>query len=430
MINRILVFIITAFLLCGCGKAEIEVDSKNTISGNTISGSDVSGNSIGGNTISENLIMDDSVSGNETQLEADGVSGESVSEGNVDGVNTIHDKKRKTQVKVKGIYVTGPMAGNSKMRDLISLVENTELNTMVIDIKNDEGNITYNMDLASVQDSNACQNYVKDMKGLLNELHEKNIYVIGRIVCFKDPVLAANRTDLKLCKPDGKAVTDGNGLEWVNPYKEDVWDYLCSIAEQAVLDGFDEIQFDYVRFPIGKDANAADYGVDTESYTRQQGLDDFFAYASKRLHEKDILFGADLFGTVIGSDVDRRATGQDYVNIASVCDNICPMVYPSHYANGTFGITVPDADPYGTIYGAMSKSMTVLTEGGVAESATVRPWLQCFTASWVTGHISYDAEQIAKQIDAVYDAGYEEFILWNAQNRYGQVEDGLKKVKG
>ena len=165
---------------------------------------------------------------------------------------------------------------------------------------------------------------MKDMPALVERLHQQGIYVIARIVCFKDPVLAAARPELALRLPDGKAVMDANGLAWVNPYKEEVWDYLCTLAECASRDGFDEIQFDYVRFPIGNDANAADYGVDMSTYPREAGLTDFFNYASKRLHEKQIIFGADLFGTIIGSDVDRDRTGQNYLSIAEHTDAICP----------------------------------------------------------------------------------------------------------
>lgn len=328
-------------------------------------------------------------------------------------------------VKVKGIYVTGPIAGSERMSELTELVSTTELNTMVIDIKNDEGNITYEMNNADVVNMEASIRYIKDMKALIDDLHQKDIYVIGRIVCFKDPILAKYKPELALKTPSGKAVMDANGLEWVNPYKEEVWDYICGLAETASLDGFDEIQFDYVRFPIGEDANHADYGVDLETYPREQGLTDFFMYVSNRLHGKNIIYGADLFGTVIGSDTDRDRTGQDYVELVELNDVVCPMVYPSHYAGGTFGLDVPDAHPYETILNAMNLSKTVIEEADLSEKGIVRPWLQCFNAVWVNGHITYDSEQIKEQIEAVYAAGYDEWILWNASNHYEQVADAL-----
>ena len=327
-------------------------------------------------------------------------------------------------VKVKGIYVTGPAAGSERMEQLIDLVSSTELNTMVIDVKNDEGNLTYKMEVPASANLEAGIRYVKDMPALVERLHQQGIYVIARIVCFKDPVLAAARPELALRLPDGKAVMDANGLAWVNPYKEEVWDYLCTLAECASRDGFDEIQFDYVRFPIGNDANAADYGVDMSTYPREAGLTDFFDYASKRLHEEQITFGADLCGTIIGSDVDRDRTGQNYLSIAEHTDAICPMIYPSHYANGTFGMNVPDQYPYETIANALQLSKEELGETD-SPKGVVRPWLQCFNAIWVDGHITYGSKEVHDQIQAVYDAGYEEWFLWHASNHYEQVKSAL-----
>ncbi|MBR0501795.1 MAG: putative glycoside hydrolase [Paludibacteraceae bacterium] len=331
------------------------------------------------------------------------------------------------QVKVKGIYVTGPTAGTKRMKEMVELVTSTEMNTIVLDIKNDGGDLTYKIQDTMAQKVGACKRYVRDMPALLKELHEQGIYVIGRIVCFKDPYLAKYDKDLALCKPDGSSVTDGKGLPWVNPYKEKVWDYICSIAEQATKDGFDEIQFDYVRFPIGTDANKADYGVDLATYSKEQCLSDFFAYVQKRLHAKGIVYGADLFGTVIGSDIDRGRTGQNYAELATMTDALCPMIYPSHYGKRTFGIPVPDANPYQTIYKACLLSQEQLKRPDSATIAVVRPWLQCFSAPWVEGHISYGSKQIKDQIQAVYDAGYDEWILWNASNHYSQVKAALSK---
>ncbi len=328
-------------------------------------------------------------------------------------------------VKVRGIYVTGPTAGIKRMNEMVDLVVSTGMNTIVLDVKNDGGNITYKMNHPLAIELGACKRFVKNMPALLDSLHAKNIYVIGRIVCFKDAYLAKGRPDLALCKPDSTPVTDAKGQAWVNPYKREVWDYLCSLAEKAVEDGFDEIQFDYVRFPIGDDANQADYGVDMNSYPREHALNNFFAYVEKRLHNKEIIYGADLFGTVIGSDTDRDRTGQDYVDIAAMTDNICPMIYPSHYGPKTFGITIPDADPYNTIYRALKLSKKQLAQRDSSEMAVVRPWLQCFTAPWRNGHIPYKANEIRAQIEAVYDAGYEEWILWNASNRYDYVKEAL-----
>ncbi len=178
------------------------------------------------------------------------------------------------------------------------------------------------------------------------------------------------------------------------------------------------MQFDYVRFPIGADADAADYRVDMSVYTKEQAIENFLSYAGEQLHEKGSVVTADVFGTVIGSQTDIERVGQNYAKLGSVVDVLSPMVYPSHYGAGVFGFDVPDAHPYDTVYQALMLSQEVLGQGAGEECAVVRPWLQAFTATWVNGHISYDAAQIREQIQAVYDAGYEEWILWNATCRY------------
>lgn len=321
-------------------------------------------------------------------------------------------------LKVKGIYVTGPIAGSGRMEELISLVDGTELNAMVIDVKNDEGNITWKMDSASVNEMGNGIAYISDINALMATLKEHGIYTIARIVCFKDPVFAQNHSGCALKKPDGTSIVDGYGLAWVNPYSEEVWEYLVEIAGAAADAGFDEIQFDYVRFPIGSDAEAADYGVDTGVYTKEQAISGFLSYACEKLHEKNITVAADVFGTVIGSETDIVRVGQDYGKLGEILDVLSPMVYPSHYGNGVFGLDVPDAHPYDTVYNALLLSQVVLEQNGEKNRARVRPWLQAFTASWIEGHISYGSTQINEQIQAVYDAGYDEWIFWNASNRY------------
>ena len=327
------------------------------------------------------------------------------------------------RVKVRGIYVTGPTAGSAAMEDMIRLVDETELNAMVIDVKNDEGYITYKMELEQAEALGACIRYIPDMEALVAELKEHDIYSIARIVCFKDPILATD-SDLILKKPDGTPVTDANGLAFVNPYREEVWEYLVDVAGKAAELGFDEIQFDYVRFPVGEDADAADYGVDVAEYPKEQAITDFLRYAAERLHRMDIAVGADVFGTIIGSETDIKQIGQNYQTIGSMLDVLSPMVYPSHYGPGVFGLEVPDAHPYETVLSALEGSARELAPVAEEERAVVRPWLQGFTASWITGYIPYGGEEIRAQIQAVYDAGYDEWILWNAANHY--TADGLE----
>ncbi len=320
--------------------------------------------------------------------------------------------------KVRGIYVTGPTAGTDKMNDIIDMINSTELNAIVLDVKDDWGNITFSMDNEMAQSIDACIPYISDIDALMKKLKANDIYVIARIPCFKDPTLAAAKKDLALHADTGEYITDSKGNAWVNPCSKEVWEYNISIALSCCELGFDEIQFDYVRFPVTENSDRAVYGVDLDDAARQSYITGFLTEAVSAIHEKGIPVTADVFGTIIKSDVDSKIVGQDYMTLASTLDVLCPMIYPSHYATGEFGIEVPDANPYDTIYAALEGSKQLLEPLADDESAIIRPWLQAFTADWVEGHIEYDSDAIRRQIRAVYDAGYDEWILWNSASNY------------
>ncbi len=321
-------------------------------------------------------------------------------------------------VKVKGIYVSGPVAGIERMDELIELVENTELNTIVIDIKNDEGYVTYKMQSDTVVRIGAGINYIRDIEGLVATCKEKGIYLIARIVAFKDPYLAEQCPHLAVKTKEGDIFYDKKGLAWVNPYSHEVWEYLIEVATQAAAVGFDEIQFDYIRFSTDLASDDLDFGVDAESKSRTQIITEFTEYAYSQLSPLGVYVSADVYGTIIDSQIDREIVGQDYVQMASHLDYICPMVYPSHYGNGVYGISIPDTQPYEIVRAAMeaaSEQLSVLPQESYAKN---RVWIQAFTATWVNGHIEYGSEQIRAQMHGAFDAGYEEWILWNASMKY------------
>lgn len=347
---------------------------------------------------------------------------------------------------IKGIFVTGAMAGTSNMENLIRLVDETELNAIVMDVKNDEGRVTYDMQIPTVQEIGAGIRYVQDMDALIEKCREKNIYLIARIVAFKDPFLASVKPEWCVHNKDGSVFQDKNGMAWLNPYEPQVWEYLLDIAEEAIRMGFDEVQFDYIRFSTDRGMENVEFGQPGEEKGREEIIEDFVKFASERVHKAGGVISADVYGMVIDSKTDQEIVGQNYVEMARYLDYISPMVYPSHYGPYNYNIPVPDAEPYRLVLTALQASKKVLagvltetvsgnvgTEYSVEEiaalvpmegiQAQVRPWLQDFTATWVKGHINYGSEEIRAQIQAVYDAGYGEWILWNAANRY--TEGGL-----
>ena len=362
----------------------------------------------GGAAAEDGADAEDTVSGNTVSDES------SISENTVD----MEAVPRPDSVKVKGIYVSGPVAGIAKMDELIDLVDRTELNAMVIDIKNDEGRVTYKMQSEQVLEIDAGVRYIPDIDELVAKCKEKNIYLIARIVAFRDPYLAERKPEWAVHTKGGEIFRDKNGLAWVNPYEREVWDYLVEIASQAGQAGFDEVQFDYIRFSTDVNESEVDYGPESESVDKIEIITEFTGYVYNQLAPQGVYVAADVFGTVIDNETDQAIVGQDYVQMAQHLDYICPMVYPSHYHNGAYGITVPDAEPYNTIYAAASASVQALDVLPEDNRAHVRMWLQNFTASWVNGHISYGPAEIRAQIKGAYDAGYDEWILWNAAVNY------------
>lgn len=325
-------------------------------------------------------------------------------------------------VKVKGIYISGYMAGSEGFQAILDKIKGTEINAVVIDVKNDEGRITFAMDDApTVNEIGAAEKYIKDIDGLIAQLKARGLYTIARVVAFRDPYLAEKKPEWSLKNKDGSLHRDNKGLAWVNPYRPEVWDYLLEVGKEASRVGFDEIQFDYIRFATdGTMKQVAFDEADTKGRSKTDIISEFVNYAHEKLSACDVFVSADVFGTIIGSKVDAEAVGQDYGEMAGHLDYICPMIYPSHYGNGNFGIQYPDTEPYRTIRAAlkMSKQDLETPEGDGKSQAIVRPWLQDFTASYLDHYISYGPKEVRDQIQAVYDAGYDEWILWSASNRY------------
>ena len=407
-----LIYLVSVLLLAdslcfGCGSVEAEAMAESVLGNDMAETASLSANDAEA-TVSGNMQADTSVSGNSA-------AGAPLQESSAENVA---EDTRREPVKVKGIYVSGPTAGIAKMDDLIELVDQTELNAMVIDIKNDEGKVTYKMQSKQVLEIDAGVRYIPDIKELVAKCKEKDIYLIARIVAFRDPYLAEQKPEWAVHTKNGEIFRDKNGMAWVNPYCREVWDYLVEIASEAAQEGFDEVQFDYIRFSTDIGEEEVDYGPESENIDKIQIITEFTEYLYEQLVPQGVYVAADVFGTVIDNETDQEIVGQDYVQMAQHLDYICPMVYPSHYHNGSYGITVPDAEPYRTINAAASSSAEVLNAVPEENRAHVRMWLQSFTASWVPGHISYGPKQIREQIKGAYDAGYEEWILWNAAVNY------------
>ena len=335
-------------------------------------------------------------------------------------------------VKVRGIFISGPMAGSTELfQNILDSAAGTEINTVVIDFKDDQGRITCPVDSPVASEIGACRPYVQDMKELIASLKERGLYVIARVVAFRDPWLAEKKPEWSLHLADGSLYRDRQGMAWVDPYRKEVWDYLVEVGTEAKEAGFDEVQFDYIRFST--EGTMRDVVFDeavTGGRSKTDVITEFVKYAYENLASQGLFVSADVFGTIIGSDIDAQAVGQVYTEMAKHLDYICPMIYPSHYGPGNFGLEHPDTMPYETVLEALKKSQMVMdqaaeADGHVSSQAIVRPWLQDFTASYLGegNYIPYGYNEVQRQIQAVKDAGYDEWMLWSAANRYHFKEE-------
>lgn len=331
------------------------------------------------------------------------------------------EEPQKEKVKVKALYLTGwTVSSMDKVNHFIELANTTEINSYVVDIKDDDGYVGYESAIPDVREINAWQKKY-DADKVLKAFHDNNIYVIGRIVCFKDPILSSQKPDLAIKNSKGGVWKDNNGLSWLNPYNKNSWPYLIEVAKEAVNKGFDEIQFDYIRFANDGDKKAMNFSAYPQK--KDEVINEFLAYTKKEL--PGVILSADVFGIICESPADTEGIGQNLETVGKDINYISPMVYPSHYAVGQMvnGVQFmkPDFKPYEVVYNTLLKAKNRISavEG---YKASVRPYLQDFTASWLGNgyYQSYGAEQVRQQIKATYDAGFEEWILWDANNTYSE----------
>jgi hypothetical protein len=326
------------------------------------------------------------------------------------------------RVKVRGAYMTIYSASGARLDQMIEMARNTSLNAFVIDVKDDNGNMLFYTEAAERFAPEANElTPIKDIEAFMKKLKDNGIYTIARIVTFKDPIYTERYPERAILdKRTGEAHKQQDGLRWASAYDRQLWEYDVAVAKEAARVGFNEIQFDYVRLPDsggGKLDEYLDYR-NSGNESKPKIIQDFLKYAYKELSPEGVYVSADIYG-LVGSVTDDMGLGQYWEAISNVVDYVSPMMYPSHYANHTYQLPVPDAYPYETIYNSAKDS--VMRNKNLETPAIIRPWIQDFTASWVKGHIKYGEKEVRAQIKALEDNGIDEFMLWNPNNRYSEA---------
>jgi hypothetical protein len=331
-----------------------------------------------------------------------------------------------TPESLKALYMTACVAGTPAWRQsLKELIDTTELNAIVIDIKDSTGVVSFPNDFAQLKSHSGC--VVSDMKEFIASLHEANIYVIGRISVFQDPAYTKAFPDLAVKrKSDGKVWKDYKGLSFVDVGARPYWDYIINLSETAYTMGFDELNYDYVRYPSDGNMQDLSFTWTVGTTTKPEMLVSFFKYLHDHMHDSGAKLSADLFGMTTTVENDM-GIGQVLENALPYFDYISPMVYPSHYPKNWNGFANPAEHPYEVIKIAMSKGVerervwniangffTVDDSGATTTPASkLRPWLQDFDLG-----ADYGPDKIKAQIQATYDVGLTSWMLWNAGNKY------------
>jgi hypothetical protein len=317
----------------------------------------------------------------------------------------------------KALYLSFYGIGDRGLREsAIKLIDGTELNTLVIDVKGDKGMIPYKSAIPLAAEVGAQRiTTVREMAPLMKSLKEKGIYTVARIVVFKDNPLALAKPHWAVKTQGGEMWVDRENLAWVDPFRKEVWDYNIDIAIEAAQYGFDEIQFDYVRFP---DASAPQYSMPNTEENRVQAISGFLMEARRRLTPYNVFVSGDIFGYVCWNLNDTKI-GQRLEDLASHLDYLCPMLYPSGFQYGIPGYRNPVANPYEIIYLSLKRAQ----ERTNLPSHRFRPWLQAFRDYAFDGRYFNDKE-IMGQIKAAEGFGSHGWMLWNPRNSYSSA--GLK----
>lgn len=320
--------------------------------------------------------------------------------------------KDKASSEARGVHVSFMYASSpERWNNLLELAEKAGLNSIQLDVKDESGRIGYNSGVKMAGETGSGLG-ILPIREMLEDLRKRGIYSIARIVVFRDPVLSVKKPELMVRKADGTPLAGG---AWVDPYAREIWDYNVGLALEAFELGFDEVQFDYIRFPEGSQARSAIYGgKGDDSRHRVDVITDFLGYARSRAGWNSTL-SATLFG-FMSYAVDDQGIGQRAERMAPFMDYLSPMVYPSHYGPGNYGFDNPNAHPYEVVNASLKEFRPLVESTGCG----LRPWLQAFT--W--GSPPYGRNEIRAQINSAADNGITTWLLWDPRVAYraGEIE--------
>jgi hypothetical protein len=321
-------------------------------------------------------------------------------------VPDLHLSASLTPISVKALYASAQTAGDpNSFNALVKSIDTTGANALVVDLKDSRGHVDYASQVPLAQEIGAISPII-DPASLVTTLHAHHIYAIARIVVFDDPILAQARPDWAVHDSSTGGVWHSwDGVAWVNPYRSEIWEYNVAIAKEAAAFGFDEVQFDFVRFPTDGNLSTADYGVSNSASTQATALSSFLQQTYAAIAPTQAYLSADIDGLSLWQTGDE-GDGQNLEAMAEYLDYVCPMLYPSDFAGGSLGFDDPGEHPYEVVLWSLQNGELRLPN----KATKIRPWLQDFSLGTGT---AYGPTQVTRQLDATTDAGVSGWMLWN-----------------
>lgn len=323
---------------------------------------------------------------------------------------------------MRALYLTGATAGSGRGHRLAKRWRRLGGNAVVFDIKDWDGDVSFNSKLPLAHPN--PYTYIKNLPAWVQWLHQHGLYAIARIASFKDARLAKYHPELAVHNRQGGVWLRKGKPAWLDPSLPAVENYDLGLAQEAAKAGVDEIQFDYIRFPVGGDQKSCFFNYQRQhpNWQRTDIISGFLHRARQLLEPEGVHISIDVFGiTAWARPVDVLATGQDIVALAYQADVICPMIYPSHFFHHFDNLADPADQPKLLISDALQRFDNITADTGVV----IRPWLQAF--GWHTHDFS--AGYVETQIETAREKRAIGFMLWNANNRYRDAEEAMRGMR-
>ncbi len=313
-------------------------------------------------------------------------------------------------ITVKALYLTfwGANTNSKTMKNALDIIDKTEINAIVVDVKNEYGSTSYKTSYDKANSYGAANNRtIKDIKSFISLMKSKNIYTIARVVTFKDELQAMNNLDYAIRNENNELSRDSDKMAWIDPFDKRSHEYTVSIAEDAASAGFDEINFDYIRFPAKTELRLA---KESTEENRVEAIEDFLILAKNRLRKYGTFISVSIYGNTCWQK-DDTGIGQKIESLAKHADYIAPMLYPSGFVSGSFGVKYPADYPYITIY------RSIKNIEGKLDPKRVRPWLQSFK-DYAHSKRHYKKFEIREQIRAADDVKTSGWMMWSPSSKY------------